>query len=190
MVAIWISVIGYATITAVPGAYETSASPFHWHLPLLSLPSPSESLNCGRWRSQIFAPASNCERPGNIGSVTPRVSESAPAWAGNPSYQHDARRSIESAKLLPSCTVPGITFYNVQIYSDKAQGAALTAAGMIDLTSHIADFADTAALMSELDLIITVDNSGSGIPGLGALGKPSVSTAASGPWALQIGAGA
>ncbi len=49
--------------------------------------------------------------------------------------------------------------------------ALLEQAGVIDLTSDLADFAETAALVSCLDLVITVDTSAAHLAG--ALGRPT-----------------
>jgi hypothetical protein len=77
-------------------------------------------------------------------------------------------------KLLPLFSMPGVAFYSLQIQPEggppKAlRNAGLLDAGIIDLTASIADFADTAALISELDLIITVDTAVAHLAG--ALGR-------------------
>jgi ADP-heptose:LPS heptosyltransferase len=58
----------------------------------------------------------------------------------------------------------------LQIESRGVLPSVLAEAGLIDATEHITDFADTAALMAELDLIITVDTAAAHLAG--ALGRP------------------
>lgn len=92
------------------------------------------------------------------------------AWAGNPSHQKDKERSISLPSLAPLAAAKGITFYSLQKGTTAAQ-AARPPAGMalIDLTSELTDFADTAALIANLDLIITVDTAIAHLAG--AMGK-------------------
>jgi tetratricopeptide (TPR) repeat protein len=92
------------------------------------------------------------------------------AWAGNPKHLTDRRRSISAEKMRPLFDIPGITFYSLQIQPPGGQPQALLEAGLIDLTPSITDFADTAALVSELDLVITVDTAIAHLAG--ALGRP------------------
>lgn len=93
-------------------------------------------------------------------------------WKGFAENQHDATRSVPGLALLaPLWTVPDVTFFSLQ----KGQGetdAATPPAGqsIVHLGSAIEDFADTAAIVAQLDLLITVDTAAAHIAG--ALGKP------------------
>jgi hypothetical protein len=88
-------------------------------------------------------------------------------WAGNPAKRNDALRSIDFERLAPLLTVPGISFINLQKGppSQQAQSAML-----LDWMSECTDLIDTAALISGLDLVISVDTSIAHLAG--ALGKP------------------
>jgi len=98
-------------------------------------------------------------------------------WAGDPrpddvvSHRTDRRRSFRLAQLAALAQVPGVSFVSLQ----KGHGAAQTAApppGMVlhDWTGELGDFADTAALMQALDLVISADTSPLHLAG--ALGRP------------------
>lgn len=91
-------------------------------------------------------------------------------WAGNPHHPSDPRRSMPPDKLLPLLGLPDAAFYSLQVKPAGGQPAALLQAGLIDLTESIRDFADTAALLSELDLVISVDTAVAHLAG--ALGRP------------------
>jgi len=92
-------------------------------------------------------------------------------WAGNPAHPEDRLRTIPPAQLLPLLQVPGVVFYSLQMEPrDGVSSPALHEAGIRDLTAHIGDFADTAALVAELDLVITVDTATAHLAG--ALGSP------------------
>lgn len=93
------------------------------------------------------------------------------AWAGNATHVNDWRRSIATHLLLPLLTRhPEIHFYSLQLERPHDEVESLRAAGLIDLTGHITDFADTAAFVSELDLVISVDTAVVHLAG--ALGRP------------------
>lgn len=93
-------------------------------------------------------------------------------WKGNAAHSNDASRSLPAISVLsPLWSVPGVTFISLQ----KGQGedeAIRPPAGqpLIPLGQGIQDFADTAAIVSQLDLTICVDTSVAHVAG--ALGKP------------------
>jgi hypothetical protein len=65
----------------------------------------------------------------------------------------------------------GVDFYSLQVSEGTEPLPALPGArAIIDHTPHLADFADTAALISELDLVITADTAVAHLAG--ALGRP------------------
>ncbi|HET6252062.1 MAG TPA: tetratricopeptide repeat-containing glycosyltransferase family protein [Tepidisphaeraceae bacterium] len=92
-------------------------------------------------------------------------------WAGSPTNKNDQFRSVALQQLAP-LTRAGATFYSLQKGPASAQ-AANPPAGMelIDNTNDLSDFADTAAMISQLDLVITVDTAIAHIAG--AMGKPA-----------------
>jgi len=64
-----------------------------------------------------------------------------------------------------------VDFFSLQVDGGAEQIRQLSgAAGLVDHTEHIHDFADTAALIAELDLIISVDTAVAHLTG--ALGRP------------------
>ncbi|HEY0837851.1 MAG TPA: hypothetical protein VGE72_28300, partial [Azospirillum sp.] len=92
-------------------------------------------------------------------------------WAGNPAFAGDRDRSPGLVALLPLLDVPGVRFYGLQLgpgreeLADRALPAAFT-----DLAPHVADFMDTAAIMDNLDLVISSCTSPAHLAG--ALGRP------------------
>jgi tetratricopeptide (TPR) repeat protein len=74
-------------------------------------------------------------------------------------------------QMLAALAHPGVQFYSLQI-GEGAQEAKSPPEGMnlIDATDRIGDFADSAALMDQLDLIVTIDTAAAQLAG--ALGKP------------------
>jgi tetratricopeptide (TPR) repeat protein len=92
-------------------------------------------------------------------------------WAGVPQYADDAHRSLPLARLAPLGTACGVTFVSLQTGA-AARQAATPPAGLTiyDASANLRDFADTAALVAALDLLISVDTAAAHLAG--ALGKP------------------
>jgi Flp pilus assembly protein TadD len=93
-------------------------------------------------------------------------------WKGNPRFENDGDRSLPSlAVLAPLGPVAGVRFVSLQKGpgEDEARrpppGLSVLALGDV-----LADFADTAALVANLDLVISVDTAVAHLAG--ALGKP------------------
>jgi tetratricopeptide (TPR) repeat protein len=92
------------------------------------------------------------------------------AWSGNPGHRKDQDRSISLHALLPLLTVDA-TFVSLQKDVRPAEVALLDRTGeILDFATSLNDFSDTAALLSRLDLVVTVDTSIAHLAG--ALGKP------------------
>ncbi len=151
---------------------------FDLHCPLLSLPlafgttlgtipAGTPYLQADRrlaaaWRERLAA------LPGmKVGLV----------WAGDSgrtlsdAISRDRRRSIPLSRLAPLGAVPGISFVSLQKGSAAVQ-AADPPPGLLlhGWTEALHDFADTAALVEALDLVISVDTAVAHLAG--ALGKP------------------
>jgi Flp pilus assembly protein TadD len=91
------------------------------------------------------------------------------AWAGRPEHHNDRRRSIAPDLLGPLSAVKNVTFVTVQ--PRPANVPPPRGLPMLDLGIQLTDFADTAALISQLDLVISVDTSVAHVAG--ALAKPT-----------------
>jgi tetratricopeptide (TPR) repeat protein len=92
-------------------------------------------------------------------------------WAGSPTHRNDHFRSMEFRHLAPLSAVNGVRFFTLQLGPASAQiQTQPNALPLTDLTARLTDFAQTAALISNLDLVITVDTSLAHLAG--ARGKP------------------
>ena len=91
-------------------------------------------------------------------------------WSGSQMHGNDANRSLALAKIAPLFQSDDV-WVSLQKEVRDADRAALEASGISDVSAELGDFADTAALISALDLVISVDTSVAHLAG--ALGKPT-----------------
>jgi Tfp pilus assembly protein PilF len=93
------------------------------------------------------------------------------AWAGSPLHRSDARRSIDVEKLEPLLRLKGARWCSLQV-GERAADLARLAPGLVtDLAPRLSDFAETAAAIANLDLVVTVDTAVAHLAG--ALGRPA-----------------
>jgi hypothetical protein len=92
-------------------------------------------------------------------------------WAGNPAHRRDRMRSIALPLLAPLLRVPNVAFVSLQRELRPGDDAFLREnANCIPLGDALGDFADTAAIMHELDVVVTIDSSVAHLAG--AIGRP------------------
>jgi tetratricopeptide (TPR) repeat protein len=164
-------------LAALPGITVISEDEvlpdFDLHCPLLSLP-----LAFGTELNTIPAktPYLTAPPPSN-GQVLPRNGRLRVGlvWAGSPrtadprSHRADKRRSIKLAALASLSAIEGIQWISLQ-HGDAAREMDDTDWPMLDPMEAVTDFADTAALVAQLDLVISVDTAVAHLAG--ALGVP------------------
>jgi tetratricopeptide (TPR) repeat protein len=91
------------------------------------------------------------------------------AWAGRPTHINNRNRSIPLEKFSPLAGASGVDFFSLQ-KGDRGNDSPPAGLELIDHTAELNDFAETAALVDNLDLVITVDTAVAHLGG--ALGKP------------------
>ena len=152
---------GYRVVNAL-----TSGVEFDVQCPLMSLPR--------RFKTELHSippPACFSIPAGLIDQWTPRLRSGrmnvGVVWAGNPTNYTDAARSIPADLLAPLTRIPGIDWWSLQV----GPSAADTPDGVVNLADELIDFGETAAVISALDLVITVDTAVAHLAG--SLGKPA-----------------
>lgn len=159
-------------------AFDEVLPAFDYHCPLMSLPGVLGVGLDGLPAGTSYLAAHPAERARWQRRLEPagglRVGL---AWSGDPRRHDrlanltDARRSVRLAELAPLARVPGVRWVSLQKGEAAAQ-ASSPPEGMVleDYTAGLTDFADTAALVANLDLVIAVDTSIVHLAG--ALGRP------------------
>lgn len=150
---------------------KSSLPDFDWHTPLMSLPLifgtelhsiPAEipylsvdPAKAAHWRQKL-----------GVKNV-PRIGL---AWSGNPEHTNDRNRSMALLQLAPLLALP-FEFHALQKEIRPSDARHLADLPMLQThRTELEDFTDTAALIGEMDLVISVDTSVAHLAG--ALGKP------------------
>jgi tetratricopeptide (TPR) repeat protein len=158
----------YTEREALPG--------YDWHVPLMSLPLAfgttlrtipanipylrADAARVKSWQSRVTSAVT----PGNRLRV-------GLTWAGNPKHKNDSNRSVDPALLSALAKVDGVDFFSLQKSKANIKAQAPPGMKLIDFTSSLHDFAETAAFIEQLDLIISADTAVAHLAG--AMGKPT-----------------
>jgi tetratricopeptide (TPR) repeat protein len=166
----------HSLFASLPGVHEvvgyTAAPAFDFHCPLMSVPlalgthldsvpAPTRYLQAdptakARWTNRLRA---RQHRP-TVGLV----------WSGRSTHAKDLERSIALQQLFPILRHP-VQWISLQKEVRASDEFCLAnTPAILRLGEELEDFADTAALIDNLDLVITVDTAVAHLAG--ALGKP------------------
>ena len=153
--------------TDVPGHAahcRLSSLPYLFHTMPDTIPAPipyikAEQARIAAWRERLAM-----QLPAGLRRI-------GLAWTGRPTHPNDKRRSIPLSHLLPLTNLGPAAFVSLQKPMPARDVEHISKFGhMTDLSDQLTDFGETAAVIENLDLIITVDTSMGHLAG--ALGKP------------------
>ncbi|GFO65347.1 tetratricopeptide repeat protein [Geomonas paludis] len=129
----------YAYLLSLPHLLGTALE----SIPPQTPPLKADAALSAQWRARM-APGTGLR----VGVV----------WAGSAGYKRDRYRSLAAQALAPLAAVPGVTLYNLQLGAAAEELALLSGGGTcVDLSAGLEDFAHTAALIDNLDLVVAVD---------------------------------
>jgi hypothetical protein len=141
----------HCPLLSLPLAFSTMVETIPNAVPYITPPLPY----LHKWVQRIAALASP-----RIGLV----------WAGNPTHYNDRNRSVPLAALEPIFGIDGLHAVSLQKSAPAADAARLRQFGNVaHLGDELGDFADTAAVIAMLDLIVTADTATAHLAG--AMGK-------------------
>lgn len=151
----------HVPLLSLPKLFKTSLATVPARVPYLGV----EDVRLEAWKRRLEAPDARLR----VGLV----------WAGN--TKPDPLRTCPLVKLAALARAPGVTFFSLQ-KRENTREADSPPQGMrlIDVSDELKDFADTAAAMLNLDLIITIDTGAAHLAG--ALGRPTWTLL---PWACD-----
>ena len=141
----WTDVPGHAAhcrLSSVPHLVHTTLDTIPANVPYLH----ADPARITAWREKLDAKLPRAVR--RIGL----------AWSGRPTHPNDRRRSIPLARLAPLAAPGHASFVSLQKPMPPADLPAVAQLpGLVDLSAELVDFGETAALIANLDLVITVD---------------------------------
>ena len=151
-------------LTSEQGQAVVSSRKFNWHCPMGSLPlatglkSPHQIPSRSAYLRPLldrntatgFEAAARQAKQKNLKLV-------GLCWAGNPGLAHNKTRSLQLAMFQALVHIPGICWVSLQRDRSPEEADLLASWGVLDLSADLNDFADTAAVISQLDLVISVD---------------------------------
>ncbi len=153
-------------------ARRETPPPHDFHVPLLSLPAAFATTLESIPATVPYLRIPELRRPAWAdrlrGTARPRIGV---VCSGNARHKNDAQRSVPLAFFESIAEAVGTPLHLVQKDLRPSDAAHLAASGnLIDWSPDLHDFSDTAALLGELDLLISVDTSVAHLAG--ALGRP------------------
>ena len=149
---VYVSFDLYCPITTLPLAFGTRMETIPSCIPYLPAP---DAQRVQAWEQRLGP--HNKMRVGLV-------------WSGNPRQPNDNNRSTNLRTLLPLLDLDAM-FVSLQKDPRPDDRALLAETNIVDLTAHLIDFAETAALLSCLDLVISVCTSTAHLAG--ALARPT-----------------
>ena len=163
---------GIPGVTTV--AKGTKLPPFDSFSPLLSLPAifgtTVDRIPGGKRPYLRAAESMTAEWRQRVRGTDPRPAIGL-AWRGNPKHQNDRNRSLTAEQVAPLLANPDLRFVCLQKDARADELAVLRRRGeLIDPTAAFSDFGETAAAISALDLVISVDSAVAHLAG--GLGAP------------------
>lgn len=154
------------------GAGEIPLAAFQVYSPLMSLPHCLGIHSLNQIPNQVpYLQVAGIPAHLKI-EKQPSILNVGICWAGSPTQGNDSNRSSQLKQWLPILSRSGIQFHSLQKGPQINQLADLPPGiSLKNWDPLITDFADTAALMIQLDLVITVDTAVAHLAG--ALAKPT-----------------
>jgi tetratricopeptide (TPR) repeat protein len=131
----------YCPMGSLPLAFRTQPANVPDDLPYLS----ADPVRTEYWRDRVAS------LPGKRIAI---------AWAGHVHHANDCNRSIDLDRLAPLLTIDGVSFVSIQRELRDGDGESLSRySNVTHVGAELSDMRETAALLSCVDLTISVDTS-------------------------------
>jgi tetratricopeptide (TPR) repeat protein len=142
----------HCPLLSLPLAFGTTAETIPASVPYLSAPADRVAF----WRDRL-----------------PKGPRAGFVWSGSQAHKNDANRSIPLAALAKLFESPPLGCFSLQKELRAADGEVLAdLPNLVHLGDQLRDFADTAAVASLLDVVVSIDTAVAHLAG--AMGRPVV----------------
>lgn len=162
---------------------------FDAHIPPIAFPYIfGTTLETVPWRGPYIAPDPPRvqEWSSLVAASNARERKVGVVWTGNPENRNNRERSVTPQQLGCLAQASNVSFFSLQKGADAQLGDLPAGMHFVDLTPRIRDFSDTAALLTQLDLVISVDTSVAHLAG--AMDRPTwVLLPFSADWRYHVG---
>jgi len=159
-----------ATLPGLDGVtgYGEPPGPFDLHLPIMGLPAAIDlTFEDIKLFNSPYLEVTD-------GECSPLLSDDVPkvgfVWRGSTINVKGMFRSCSLSDLEALLGHENCRFYSLQVDASEDERKILEAYGVVDLSTRIDDFADSAAFTQQMDLILTIDTAQAHLAG--ALGTP------------------
>jgi tetratricopeptide (TPR) repeat protein len=132
-----------------------------YHIPLMNLPGIfGTELDSIPPTAPLSAPEAIPTEAARLLALAQDRFKVGIVWSGNPNFADNARRAVHLSRFLPLAEVRGVQLYSLQKGSSEQELADCGAQSVVlALGPYMNDFADTAAVLKKLDLVIMTDSS-------------------------------
>ncbi|MFT5427145.1 MAG: hypothetical protein ACI9ZT_002102, partial [Gammaproteobacteria bacterium] len=142
----------YCTLSGLPRLFSTRPNTIPECAGILK----ADKKDVARWEKRL-------QEPGNDPKIRIGL-----AWSGRMEFEINYLRAVPFEKLETLLEIPRVQFFSLQVGSPASHAKNKN---ITDLSLELTDFAETAAAMEALDLIITTDTSVAHLAG--TLGRPT-----------------
>ena len=144
------------TVSSLPMVLGVTLDNISAKVPYLA----TDPAKAAAWRARLDAAAGGRRKVGFV-------------WQGRPQHPNDRVRSVGLQRLTPLLELPGILPVSLQFGEGREQLVQHPlGARVVDAAGEIKDFSDSAAIISALDCVVTIDSALAHLTG--ALGKPGL----------------
>lgn len=141
--------------------YGQTKESFDYQISIMSLPGIfNTDLNSIPPTPELFIPNKLPHNARSLLNAAENKFKVGIVWSGSVTFKGNKKRAVSIKNFLPLASIPGVQLYSLQKGPCEKELYEAGADALIwDLSNDLGDFTDTAAILSELDLVIMTDSS-------------------------------
>lgn len=152
--------------------FDTLDEPYDYFVPMMTLPGIFEAdfTNLPA-PSRLFAAPELPRAADHFVKISEGRLRVGIVWSGSTTFSRNNKRAVDASRFLRFANIPGVQLFSLQKGPCEKELAECGAQGLVyEIGPHVNDFADTAAVINQLDLVIMTDSSVAHLTG--SLGRP------------------